>query len=205
MACQKPEDDSNNPPQGNVDTELTFKSREEIVDSLTNYSFEYQITYQDGDGVNTSSFIDMKTTNAWLYMSENTFAFLADIDTQSMYMLDMEEKTAILTDLDEDMSSFSSWGTLFFDWYEYEDNLHKTGSATIAGRSCDIYEYSFGTLKYVYHLDKEYDICLKFELIASTTEKTTFIFTKFQIGGVLTQDVLSIIDGYVIDDFRGEF
>lgn len=204
IACKKTNDPSLNPDtlSNTIETTQTFKSKKEVIDSLTNYSFEYQISYQEDETTKITSYIDMRTSDSWLYIVEKT-AFLANINTQSLYMLDLEGKTATLTDLDEDMTSFSTWGTVLFGWYEHASLFSKKGSSTIVGRACDVHEYNLGTLKYVYYLDKEYDICLKYEITASPTQKTTFEFTEFKIGDILTQEVLSILDGYQIDDYRG--
>lgn len=184
------------------ETPETFKTKEDVIRSLTNYSFKYKLSYNDGDKITVTNFTDMQTADAWLYVIEDS-GFLADIAEDSLYMLNMEDNTAILTDLDEEMDSFSGWGGVLFGWYDQASSFNKTGTAAVVGRSCNVYEYTFGTLRYVYYIDQVYDICLKYEISESSiSESTVFMFTEFAIGNIKTSEILSILEDYTVDDYR---
>lgn len=196
------EDDESEETKETQETPETFKTKDEIVRSLTNYSFKYQLSYNDGEETTVTNYIDKQTDGAWLYVIEDT-AFLADIAEEALYMLDMEDHTATLIDLDEEMNSFSGWGGVLFGWYDQASNFNKTGTATVIGRTCDVYEYTFGTLRYTYYIDQAYDMCLKYEISESSlSQNTVFVFTEFNIGNVKTSDILSILEGYTVEDYR---
>lgn len=183
----------------------TFLSKEEVINSLKNYDFKYSYTFTENDKTNTISYVDTRAENAWAFSTESdsSIIFLANKTTSSLYMLYPEDKTGTLVDLDDNFDSFSEWGSHLFSWYDHSSDFTKKGTSTIAGRTCNIYEYTLGTLKYSYFIDREYDLCLKFEIIESTSSiKTTFTFTEFKMGGVTTDEIMAVLEGYQIDDYR---
>ncbi|WP_413827417.1 hypothetical protein [Methanobrevibacter sp. UBA313] len=186
-------------------TQDTFLTREEVIKNLKNYSFKYSYTFSEKGETDTITYSDKRTENAWIFSTEGEDAiiFLANKDTSSLYMLYPGDKIGTLIDLEDDFDSFSGWGTHLFSWYDHAKDFSKKGTATVAGRTCNIYEYAFGTLKYSYFIDKEYDLCLKFEITESKNSmKTTFAFTEFKMGGVTTEEIMAVLEGYEIDDYR---
>ncbi len=74
---------------------------------------------------------------------------------------------------------------------EYDDALHKSGDATVAGRSCEQYTYEGAYLdtsaRYDYYIDKETGACLKFFMAVSDNNiKGSYEFecTEFKTSGV---------------------
>lgn len=190
-------------------TDEKFMTQEEVEDKLKNYSFEYTFTYTEDGEVTSSEYIDMRTEEAWLFRTGtkgDTLTFLANKNTKSLYMLNDEEKTGLIMTLEDDFESFDGWGMHLFGWYSYADDFVKKGTKDIAGRTCTIYEYTFGTIKYTYYIDREYDLCLKFDLYESSANITSsFVYTYFQINNVKTEDIMDVLDGYEIEDYRGFF
>lgn len=179
-----------------------FLTQEEVEKKLTNYSFKYQSSYNDGTKTTVLNITDMRNEDAWQYGLDEVI-FLANMKTESLYMLNKQEKTGVLTNLDKEMNSFSNWGHYLFGWYENVAGFKKVRTEKVVNRSCSVYEYSYGTLKYTYYIDREHDLCLKYEIFESATNaKTTFAFTEFKMGGVTTEEVLGVLEGYIIDDFR---
>ncbi|MCL2509386.1 MAG: hypothetical protein FWF05_09440 [Oscillospiraceae bacterium] len=78
----------------------------------------------------------------------------------------------------------------------FSSQLKKSGSQTVAGRSCTEYKFDYsmpgvGKVKYVYCIDKETGVCLKFSVdaagsVLSGHQKVGYEFecTKFQTSGV---------------------
>ena len=194
------EDDEKDDPIGDLDE--TFKTKEEVVKALTNYSFKYTYTYYDGEETQVLDIVDIKNNEAWLYEYDDLI-ILANKTTKSSYMLNKEDKTGMIIDLTDDYESFSSWGTHLFSWYDNVDGFKKIKTEKILNRDCNVYEYSFGTIKYTYYIDREYDLCLKFDFTESlTNSKSSFVFTEFKIGGIKTTDITAILEDYEIDDYR---
>lgn len=200
VACVKtPEEDKDK-----KDPEETFLTQEEVKKNLTNYSFKYQISFFDGTDTKILNITDIRNEDAWQYGLDEII-FLANMKTKSLYMLDKQNKTGTLTDLDDEMNSFSNWGSYLFGWHENVGGFKKISTEKVVNRSCTVYEFSYGTLKYTYYIDRQYDLCLKYEIFeSSSNNKTTFTFTEFKMGGVTTEQVMGVLDGYEIDDYRSK-
>lgn len=202
VACTNPDEDEDG---GNGNQDEQFLTQEQVKKSLTNYSFKYQSSYYDGTKTTIVNIVDMRNEDAWQY-GFGEVIFLANIKTTSLYMLNTEDKTGMLTKLDEEMTSFSNWGTYLFGWYENVSSFKKVGTDKVVNRMCNVYEFSFGTIKYTYYIDRQYDLCLKYEIFESSSNvKTTFTFTEFKMGGVKTEEILAVLEGYTIDDYRNIF
>lgn len=199
-------DDDTTPDENNQQGQLqeSFKTQAEIQAQLKNYSFEYKLTYFEGEEERITTYVDIQTQDAWLYGVENTI-FVADRVNEDLYMLDPEDMIGTVMNL-ETMDSFSGWGLVLFNWHNDISHLKKTGTATVLNRACNKYGYKLGTIEYTYYIDKEYDICLKYEINESiTSAQTEFTFTKFKVGNVTTQEILGIIDDYDVTDYRDMF
>lgn len=196
--CVKPSEDDEK--EEGLDEE--FLTKEEAVKKLTNYSFAYQISYVDKDETTVLNITDIRTEDAWQY-GDADMLFVADMKTESMYMLNQKEKTGMLTDLDKNMNAFSDWGSHLFNWHENVSSFKKIKNEKVVNRLCIVYEVAYGTIKYTYYIDREYDLCLKYEIIESSQNlNTTFTFTSFKVGGVTANDVLKVLEDYQIDDYR---
>ena len=208
IGCGKPSDGENKKEDEKKEDEtkeeldVTFKTKDEVIETLTNYSFKYTYSFNDGEETQVLEMIDIKNNEAWLYGFDDSI-FIAYKTTKSLYMLSKEDKTGLLMDLTDDTESFNNWGTYLFGWYENVSGFKKVKTEKVLNRDCNVYEYSFGTIKYTYYIDKEYDLCLKFDLTeSSTNSKTSFVFTEFKIGGVKLNDIIGMLEEYDIEDYR---
>lgn len=175
-----------------------FKTEEEVKSSLTNYSFKYLYSYTQGETTTTIQYTDKRAGNVWLYGIDNDF-YLSDMDNSLLYTLDGDDLTGsiITSNSAEPFSTFD-----MFDWYQYADSFAKVRTATVAGRTCNVYSYSISALlSYEYYIDTELDICLKYT--GTTNENSfSFYFTEFALGNTTAEALLSVKDGYTLDDYR---
>lgn len=203
-ACAGTSNEQNTSGDDNTSQE-TFLTREEVEKKLKNYSFAYSYTFTENGVTEIVSYSDKRSEDAWLFSTdgESPIIFLANKKTMALYMLYPDDKIGALFNLEDDFEAFGGWGIHLFSWYEHAEDFTKKGTAIIAGKTCTVYEYGLGSLKYAYYIDREYDLCLKFEVSdAKSSMKSTFEFTKFQIGGVTTQEIMAVLEGYKIDDYR---
>lgn len=175
-----------------VATTDTFKTAEEVKSSLTNYWFEYNLTSSDG----TVEFVDIQNSKAWYYeMSGTESAYLQKKEDLKSYVLDLTDMSYYVYDITEEDISFEGWGLHMFGWFENVSGLENDGTAEVLGKTCNKYKYTFMGFTTTYYIDREYDICLKWEY---TLDNQTVIFevTKYQIGGVVDNFADTILADY---------
>ncbi|MDD4832287.1 MAG: hypothetical protein PHI78_01300 [Clostridia bacterium] len=164
-----------------------FKTPEEIEEYFDNIliSYQYTSTETQEEGV------------AWTVAQNDKAVYVNIMGIQMLYVKDTGESfmfddqgQKIKYSTTETMS-FSDYTDMFFDYtYDTEDFV-RTGTKTIAGRTCTVYEYSISVFGYtyssLYSIDNATGICMEVSVSGSAggeSGSVTWIVTELQVGGV---------------------
>ncbi len=165
----------------------SFKNSDEIRNQIK----EYFITIKFDD---STTLTYAQNSKANLYLDESGDGFMTVFAEKAYYSITDTTKTKIATIND---GSFNESGVTLFDTYltsysSYSDGLEKSGTATIAGRTCNKYTYSLLMVgSYSYYVDKTTDICMKMEIV-SGGEKTGWEVTELKLNNVNLDKYLNL-------------
>lgn len=193
-----------------LETDNFDKSKAEVQQNLSNLGKEkgYEITYhfedlENGESITCTIGVNDKYT--WYYINdfENGFALEQVDDLIAYYSLRNKEWEYEYAYIDDGTYShdLSSQFALFFNVYELDGKMKKSGTGVIAGRKCDIYKFSFAKqnaivgavsgvdINWEYWLDQKTGLCLKYFVEESDKEsssKLKFEVTSFKENATVT-------------------
>jgi len=175
--------DDNGTPASSED----FKSPEEIEAYFENISITYQYTSSDSTG-EAYSWTVAQNDKA-VYVNIMGIQMLYVKETGESFMFDDEGQKIKYSD--SDSVDFSDYASMFMDYTYDTETFVKTGTKTLAGRTCNVYEYSVSFMGYSYSssyaIDTTTGICMEVSVSGSAAGEIgtiTWVVTDLQIGGV---------------------
>lgn len=170
---------------GDEQPEEVFKTEEEIESYFDNILVSYKYTTSESE-----------EEIAWTVAQNDKAIFINILGLEMLYMKGTGEQymfsdgQKILYAKDSEMN-FSDYTGLFVDYSYNTEDFTRTGTKTIAGRTCTVYENSaaaYGMYYSVkYSIDNETGICMEVAVSGSAEGESgfiTWIVTEIQIGGV---------------------
>jgi len=164
-----------------------FKTQEEIEEYFDNIliSYQYTSTESQEQGV------------AWTVAQNDKAVYVNIMGIQMLYVKETGESfmfddqgQKIKYSTTETMS-FSDYTDMFFNYTYDTDDFVRTGTKTIAGRACSVFEYSVSVFGYtyssLYSIDNATGICMEVSVSGSgggDSGSVTWIVTELQVGGV---------------------
>lgn len=199
-------DDNTDIPDGSDGTQdkIEYMTKEEVAALLTNYHFEIEIFTVDGDEENLYKMTEVVCAEGYYYYFD-TYAFVANFETNKYYILDIEAKTGMITALEEEDKESFNVSTYMFSWHTYASGFHHSGTQSVAGRTCDVYTYNTvyhsQDFVFTYYIDKELDICLKYEWTDKSENVSSYMrFTKFELNKASLEGIMDTLDEYELTD-----
>ena len=191
--------DDKNGDNGNKNTNIeAFEYGQDYINNNLkgDYWLVYNVTHYSGSDSGGVTMEIRKTSKGYFYSADGSdMLFIKNGDKYDQYYQDDDVYTNSGMQWDQDWveSMMAGVTTYMIGYAGYGTSLQKSGTGTIAGRSCDKYtmEYSYPGISYkykhTYFIDKATGVGLKLTMDAQTgSEKAGYEFeaTKFQTTGV---------------------
>ena len=179
-----------------------FDPEDITTTDIQNYSLTLMIT---SNGEQTYYTI-IKCDTGWAYLvgaQDVETGYMYVIDGAKYYLVDTSSQTINLISEGDDSIADSSTVDDIFDSFligfeDYTQYFVSDGTATVSGRECVVYEFTFSSngtdMTAKYYIDKAVGIALKYEIETSTTETSdmaSWEVTEFHIDN---QDLTPYID-----------
>lgn len=190
--------DGKNPSQsdGNNVGEAFIYGEDYINEKLGDYHIVYNVTTYAGGESDSAVIEQIKTSEGYYYRQDSDYGVLFikngnQYDKYEEYE-DTFEKSEMTYDENTLKLMMTALNTYMTTYAGFGSSLSKSGSQTVAGRDCVEYKYDYnypgyGNFKYIYCIDKETGVCLKFTMeLNGAGEKIGYEFecTTFETSGV---------------------
>ncbi len=210
-------DDGGNDDEEGESLETTYDEENEKLKKLAiekGYQAIYVVYDSEGSGEDDEMTIGASGEYSWYISGDSGAAFRVSDDLIYIWNYSDGEWTyeRRMTDTDGSLSSLTTiYNTYLLLGYSYGSNMKKDGTAKIAGRTCDKYQYGYSNLGmysfgYIYYLDQETGICMKWEASSQVgTESASVGFEvkelKVGIEPIKLPEAMDLVD-YIPENFK---